>query len=156
MSIDKNSVIACKKGNPLFTCQRIAEQFGCTREYVRQILNKAGLPTSLRLPKSLCPQCGEPKRRQANLCPACSHKKHWVILQCTGCGQTFERRKSNYKRNTMEYQHSSTFSYSGKVFCNRSCFGRWLGSNYGVGIVLKQQKIRIQQLEDELARLKTL
>ncbi len=43
--IDCEKVILIRKCNPYFTLQDFADVFSCSREYIRQILTREGLPT---------------------------------------------------------------------------------------------------------------
>ena len=100
----------------------IARELGISRERVRQLLKREGLPTSR---KGLCSVCGNPTRRGTE---CHRHRKHphtlqRVIIECHICGGTREMYLYDYKR-----PRKLPF-----FFCSKHCYGKWLAANYGFG-----------------------
>ena len=89
MSKKSISIVAHRQNQPDWTLQQIASQVGASREYVRQVLSKAGLqtgavgsrgPITLHLGHGkICAWCAKPTRRGdwARLCWPCQQAGMW-------------------------------------------------------------------------------
>ena len=126
------TALALQKQHPDWTWQRIATEVGVTRERVRQVMAKAGIPNpSLALsllnePK--CQKCGlGVLRRHTKLCPECRYEDVEVYdLVCSECGKTFERKAWLQDRQDRINPHHGTI-----VFCGRPCQGKYLAKHSG-------------------------
>lgn len=118
---------------PPNTWTELAAKYGVTRERVRQIAVRYGMKINRALgakPIYVCP-CGAQVSREGILCREC----RWVTLPCGACGGPVRRlaRSLAYPSRTETRVRgvAGTAAYSGRVFCNRQCFGRWVGINAG-------------------------
>ena len=98
-----NPIIALRQANPDMVLREIGEIVGLTRERVRQILKREGLPTSTYRPVLFC-FCGKEtlltqSRYRSKYCSdACQaeaaakrHEATLSTLTCETCGGTFQR-----------------------------------------------------------------
>ncbi len=70
-------------------------------------------------------------------------RKHhgWIEQSCTTCGAMVKRAKSRLGWD-LKNRRKDLPQYTGKrMFCNRKCFGSWLGKNYG----FKRSKNPVEQ-----------
>lgn len=111
-------VIRLRKRNPCMTLAQIGSRVGRTRERVRQILSRAGLPTrALVLPKLRyeCPGCGRLLRGPNSGCRTCM----MGTFVCDGCGKEFQRRvaqqRSMFKKQQVAVVGSADGSESEMV-----------------------------------------
>lgn len=111
--------------------EAIAAEFGVTREYVRQQADKLGIESVRRQkPRRIC-SCGNEIVGKRDLCPECVY----VTLPCEECAAPVRRRASTLAQRmkyTTETPHGPAH-YSGRVFCNRKCFGYWASRHFGFG-----------------------
>jgi len=134
MIIDKIAICQRRIHNPLFTLQRIGDEFGCTREYVRQILKSNKLQTkSKRRFKVTCLNCGNEfsiwycnlHRRNGKFC---SRVCYWswcrTTIICKICGKAFTVRNSDIRGRLKKGQ-------SPPRFCSKRCQGKWLAKTAG-------------------------
>ena len=109
--------------HPEMTASAIARGAGVSRERVRQLLIRLGLPTRKpRIPISQCRHCQAPLyTRRAQFCSRdCNTQSRLMVLTCNTCQQTFQRRKLVHLHNlNLGYHH---------IWCSKSCQGRWLGN----------------------------
>lgn len=115
----------------------LGTEFGVSRELVRQIARKLGmgkLRAERLKPIRVC-ACGKQLEPEGNgLCQDC----RWVNLPCEWCGKPKKVLASLLAwRIARGSEYTSPdgrkISYSGRVFCNRSCMGLWLGREHGRG-----------------------
>ena len=130
---NRQKVFEIRQEHPNKSATEIAIEVGISRERVRQILTKLGLPTKVRNPyiPRHCRDCGRilSKTTKGVLCFACFNlqrrKETLAELTCFQCRKTFYRSKALHNiKKEKGYKHT---------FCNRKCLGRWLGLNYGYG-----------------------
>jgi hypothetical protein len=138
MNDRRAKIVALRKKNPCFTLQKIADITDCSRENVRQILDKEKLSTKGASYGSkgihICPSCGKSFRvsntRQIHCSHKCWHKSHSVTIECLQCGKKFEKRFSDliiypsHKRRG--YQHNCEF-------CSHSCAMKHYWKNKRMG-----------------------
>lgn len=100
---------------------QIAKEIGISRERVRQLLVKAGLPTSR---EEVCSICNRPTL-QGSLCHRHKNpprrKAATITIICHTCKKERTMLASDVRR-------------SRKVpffFCSKKCYGIWWGSTYG-------------------------
>jgi hypothetical protein len=134
--IGKERTEAIKKERQLNLCMTMADigrKFGVTREDVRQVLSKAGLPTRKWKQSFICSYCGKLLTGHGSMfCSReCYKNYHRVELQCDQCGQLFRRRLSEV-RATLKRRFENR-SESKLWFCGHKCQGYWLATNYGFG-----------------------
>ena len=74
-------VIRLRKGNPCMTLKQIGDRVGVTRERVRQVLSRAGLPTRALVSPKLryeCPGCGKLLLGPMFFCAFCESRVLWT------------------------------------------------------------------------------
>lgn len=130
----RDRVIELKNDNRFITQVEIGNEVGVSRERVRQILNKVGLNNASEIREKkkrerTCAYCGNPRSRNNHkYCSrACACKAHRVDVTCEECGSTVNRTLSEtkvYENYRNRHKH---------FFCDRVCFGKWVGKNYGFG-----------------------
>lgn len=133
-------VIGLRITNPALTLNEIGENVHLSRERVRKILKKAGLPTKR---KKFCALCGKErphatkkwfiKGKLRSLCADCNSlyqeradgriRNAWITLTCEYCKKHFERRCSVVRHRKKRGQKH--------IFCGKKCFGAWAGKNSG-------------------------
>lgn len=117
----RTKVLKVLKGNPALSYSIIANEFGVSRERIRQIARQNGYPPRRGVLKpKICPFCGKTyytnKQYCSRPCVYNSRKKR-IPVNCHQCGKTIERTPGNLR------------SKNGRYFCNRTCFMRWIGKN---------------------------
>ena len=125
-----NGQEACRlrREHPEFTLQKIADLLGCTKENVRLILKRKGLPTRGQRPEKPvpparpCAGCGKPLRdgQEEHCSIRCAQQPLRQPRSCSGCGNTFT--PSQHQVRSLWLEPTSP------VFCSKSCSGQWLGS----------------------------
>ena len=113
---------------PHGAAMEIAKQVGCSREFVRQVARREGYLTAKQWqplrpkPLKVCARCEKPvdNRSHSDYC----HECQYVTLPCNWCGKSIKRVAS---RVAWEINRGRT----GTVYCDRKCFGNWLGHNHG-------------------------
>ena len=115
-------IVRLRKRNPCMTLKQIGDKVARSKERVRQILSRAGLPTrGLVQPKLRyeCPGCGRLLRGPTSSCPTC----RMGTFVCENCGNEFQRgvavQRSLFKRGQK------------RLFCTKKCVGRFAGTHYG-------------------------
>lgn len=105
----------------------LAAIFGEDSDKARQ---HYGLP--LKRIKRWCRNCGKllVGDRKEFCSPKCYHEAHTVPLECSECGTIFYRRQSQVLYH-LNHPLSSNGKPQERFFCNKKCFGRWAGKNYG-------------------------
>lgn len=123
---DRKFVAVIRSAHPEYTLQQIANLFDVSRERVRQILVHFELPTRRQyLSKYRCPVCQIPKQH-ANRCRRCTLAANSIFVSCNTC-------KTEIRVTPGAYSRHMKFPYSGKFYCNKRCFGSFIGKNYGLG-----------------------
>ena len=115
---------------PCYTLQQIGNEFGLSRERVRQILNSQGEETQSlrRVTPQQCQRCGDIIAKNRIHCDKCQYELHHVQVICDQCGKLFWRSVSS----VLQYSFLSDNKRQ-HYFCDRKCFGRWTGRNRGFG-----------------------
>lgn len=117
METTAEKVRALRQQNPSMPTHLIAEKVGRSRERIRQLLVKLGLPTDLRQRVwDICPVCGGKKRREAKLCWKCYKESCWVKVPCYRCGMLIEIGKGALKTRRKRYS---------RTFCSYKCRALW-------------------------------
>jgi len=115
------SIIKERKNNLCATMQDIGIKYGVSRERVRQILCRAGLPTKKWVQMYQCNQCGKEMRRKGVFCSRqCEHQYHSVTLVCRNCKKEFARRAS-LTRWSLRYGRKEDKDW----FCSNKCKGEY-------------------------------
>lgn len=122
------------QATPFGALTEVGKKFGVTREYVRQIANAMGMGR-LYKESRVCLECGGEKAAASQLCQSCYQASRKVTLPCNNCGAPVTRSAAALVRRiakdiTTSTPHGSA-TYSGDVYCNRRCFGRWLAREHG-------------------------
>ena len=142
MTTRKISIISLKTSNPQKTLESIGEETGVSREYVRQVLQEAGVESSKVQPS--CHECGTflyPSKARPytdlktghRYCRACRHGMVWGTYSCKNCEKDVVRRKRDILRANPKY-----------VFCNKYCQGQYIGKNYGKGSTRKAYRTALK------------
>lgn len=130
----------------------IAVEVGCTRELVRQVANRIGAVGRLYASRlqTICSSCGGPIGigNKSGICRSCK----WIELSCAACGQPVRRLASRlaWTNGRPNRANGNTAIANGRAFCNRSCFGNWLGRNFGWGSTYQND---MGDAEREIARV---
>jgi len=117
-----------RRKDPPLSVAEIARIVGRSRERIRQILTESGLSTArVPDPRRRCRVCGRRKSYplKRGFCISCFPSSRWITFSCPVCGKSFSRRFVHIR-----YQISKR-GYN-NFFCSRTCFGKWLGSSFGV------------------------
>ena len=125
-----SQALALRSQNPQLRATEIASRTGVSRERVRQILKKAGLPTKFVSDPGLycCNSCGKRLAYRINkfgLCLAClKASRHALVYKtfiCEICGLPFERRMAEVR---------SAKKYGRRIrWCARACQGKAFGKS---------------------------
>ncbi len=123
--IDIKAVIDFRKANPCFTMETVATHFGCTREYVRQILKANGMPTWHLFTHKHCIVCGKDMYQdRISFCSNKCKREHVNIpIECENCGKIFTVRAS-YLLSRIRTKRPEP------RFCSKRCQGAWIGKNH--------------------------
>ena len=121
-------ILEIRINNPCATLQQIGNQTKLTRERVRQILNKHGLPTHHyhQRKQYTCLNCGKIITTDAtHFCSRkCRHNYSQITVICSECNESFVISKTDLIARTKRH-------IIPKMFCSKTCFGRWVGKNHG-------------------------
>lgn len=136
---------------PFGALVEVGKVFGVTRERVRQIAKANGFASYRdqeretrvipgRAGRTLCRDCGKPyggKRFAENhvsrtRCPDC----RWVMIDCAQCGKpkkvaTYDYISHLSPATAQSRAEKGQPQYTGRVFCDHECQGRWMGINVG-------------------------
>lgn len=123
--IDTAKIVAARKANPCLTLEAVGERFGCTREYVRQILKGKGEKTRHLITHKHCIACGN---QMGNACVSfCSRKCQYAYVRipiaCKECGVIF-RVRASYLISRRKHGKDANF-------CSNKCKGIWIGKTFG-------------------------
>lgn len=132
-----------RKRNPCATLERLAEMmaeqtgYKVSRENVRQMLDRRGLPTHRNNKiEYTCVHCGGTFKRYRREKPSafcsweCKKAHNLVPLVCETCGEMF-MRPQYVVLNWAKSPTVTPIATAEHIFCSRECHGRWLGSHYG-------------------------
>lgn len=130
--VSVKAIVKMREKFPCYTLQRIGDEFGVTRERIRQILSSEGRETKSlqRLTPRRCQRCGAKISTNRLHCKKCQYELHHVQLECGYCGKLFWRRVSE----VLHYSFIDGLEIKNArqhYFCNRSCFGKWVTSSHG-------------------------
>ena len=143
----REDIVRIRRQEPCATLQNIGSRCGVTRERVRQILAKEGLPTAKIT--GYCRECGEPlTQKYQRYCPnKCFNiyrqRMKNILVSCSYCGNLFPRERSAINAMAArDYQHA---------FCNHICHAKWISKNRRSrkGIGLKHNWDLIWKLDKE-------
>ena len=114
----KSKVLLILSKNPTISYSVVADMVGVTRERVRQIAQRNGYPPRKgQLKSKICPFCGKTFYTRNIYCsPICKYEssRRRIVVNCHQCRKSLERTPGTMR------------SKSGRYFCNRVCFGRWV------------------------------
>lgn len=132
---------------PFGTLTKVGTMFGVTRQRVQQIAVANGfvgynsqMPEVRVVPgrmgRLLCPDCGNemPNRDQHIAQDRVSKKRcdscRWTLVSCSDCGKPVRRLTSSLISRIDEATTRNAAGrpvYTGRAFCDRACFGRYIG-----------------------------
>lgn len=96
---------------------KLAREFKCTRALVNKVARSLEFESFIE--EKLPPQCSECERPSIRG-GLCSYHLR-VHLRCNLCGAPVSRLRSEYNNRLKSDR------YTGKVYCDRTCFGRYIG-----------------------------
>jgi hypothetical protein len=120
---------------PPGTLTVLGEEFGLSRERVRQIAKGIGLTSTpgvrRKRPRRVCASCGKTMESKATsaLCLAC----RWITLICDNCQAPIRRLASTVVQRMASNERRLAAGlrlYSGRSFCNRHCRSEWGWKHY--------------------------
>ena len=130
--------------SPHRKASNMAEAIGCSRERVRQVLNKLKLPTSFR-PIHACRLCKKPIPgvQRVYCSDTCRKRQYRIFRICIQCGEHFQllAKRIAYEKRMLRHPHYGSW-------CSNRCQGQWLGLNYGKGAGKQTHCKRGHELED--------
>jgi len=95
--VNKQSIFTLREENPEWTLDAIGKEVGVTRERVRQILKKRGLPTKAKRTPKLCAACNIRIEASRKFCsPECRKKNSSITFTCSFCGVDVTWARSVY------------------------------------------------------------
>jgi len=84
--VNKQKIFTFREEHPEWTLDAIGKEVGVTRERVRQILKKRGLPTKARKTSKLCAVCSIRVAYSRKFCsPECRRKNSSITFKCSFC-----------------------------------------------------------------------
>ena len=100
----------------------VAARVGVSREFMRQLDAKYGLPFRTghqnAMPRPPCVYCGEPVIGSRKEHPY--HRKcTWVTLDCSVCGRPFKRRRGQARARANDRR------YRGRAVCSGPCLRKF-------------------------------
>jgi hypothetical protein len=113
--------------------REVAREFGATDQAVYLLAKRLGMRRVVKArPARLCAGCGvRLKGKKREVCRTCA----WVELPCDYCAQPVRRRtrqlETRLERAVPNPNGPGTITSKGRVFCNKKCFGAWLGTHHG-------------------------
>lgn len=130
MSERSDTIYRLRRENPNWPAAEIARHVGCSRERVRQLLNRTGLPTKAMLPPppdyGCCAGCGvkATAKRKGDFCLLC-RRSRVTQLVCVNCKTQFTRKAYMEERSVRHGRRTGPF-------CGKRCHGFWLAVRYGI------------------------
>ena len=118
---------------PIGAQRELAKQFGVSPQWIQQIVNRYGFTGHVSTRTvTVCGRCGkEIPKGSRGLCFPC----RWIELPCSNCGKPKRVRAAEIARRidgVEKRRATGQPAYSGNVYCDRRCFGEWLGRNHGI------------------------
>jgi hypothetical protein len=112
--VNKQSVFTLREEHPDWTLDAIGKEVGVTRERVRQILKKKGMPTkSTRIPK-VCSVCGIRVETSRKFCSSeCRKKNSSITFKCSFCNVDVTWAKSVFNAQKRRGYKN--------IHCSREC-----------------------------------
>jgi predicted RNA-binding Zn-ribbon protein involved in translation (DUF1610 family) len=107
------------------TDSEIAREIGISRERVRQLRVKLGVPRNVKL-SNRCFDCGKPMRAGRKRCPECHQAfkdAQWASMRCDNCGKEYVIRASRARAKSKK---GSKYD-----FCSKRCQGLYAASHWG-------------------------
>jgi hypothetical protein len=106
-STKRIAIVAYRRQNPYATQTEIGQAIGLSRERVRQLLKKMGLPAVVKdpakIPNYFCDSCGEliyaerQARSKYKFCNReCYHASRVLTIECFVCGELFLMQLSQW------------------------------------------------------------
>ena len=157
--------------------QDIADQFGVTREWVRQVIIKFKLQdySGRQIPvidrRKTCSYCNNKVEREAKVIGygysyrmahrECVEKAVWSEPTCHSCNTPFKIRTKELNRQMARRTADWT---KGIIFCSKQCYGRYWGRMFGNGAQARTRNytkrsrgvetVHLNNAKDEIKSLK--
>ena len=115
----KNKIKRLRQKNPFMTMPEIASIVGVRKQYVHEVLTKAGLSTIIPSYRSgtYCKICNNNTKYKPLLCSKeCRIKYYNLEVTCSFCNKKFLRNKRK-----LEYSYRMGYEY---IHCSRRCYNR--------------------------------
>ena len=124
LTVRDRELLKLRRNNPCYTLQQIANEFGVSRERVRQILSLHQKRTRhLKTTKYCCLRCGVEITKNRKYCSQkCFFEDHNILVTCDHCGKQFYRMVSAVLSYPNRPMNPRNF-----IFCDKSCFGKYFG-----------------------------
>src|SRR3972149_10314595 len=139
-SLIEDKLIKLRQENPCLTLQALGDIIHRSRERVRQLLAKNNVATKrISLPKYQCQQCHRKiaKDNKSGFCRQCKHPNTYMDIPCFHCGKIVHRQIAAIKNNLTRGGH-------GNVFCDKSCFGKYIAAKTGFTVYPEHMNFRIK------------
>ena len=139
--VDRYACKAIPAGTiPYGTLSVLAKEVGVSRERVRQILRSGMGLEFMPLAARVCKVCGQPAKKGSRYCLDCGHPP----VACVWCGTITRkpRRRVVGLIGKIQKTPSGPAAYTGRFFCNRTCFATWVGTNNGAGSPAHPNRIK--------------
>ena len=114
--------LALRAANPTMRAVDIAREIGCTRQRVRQILIRAGLPSSSWRPPRICPGCNMKFSWQVkgSLCGGCQfdpaiNTARYLAITCDVCGTLIVGTRRDFHMQQREGRQHRGY------YCSQEC-----------------------------------
>lgn len=113
----------------------LAKEYGVTRELVRQLAVKLNYEQLKPTKTQYFCICGK-EMKSATICSDCRQFE----IPCEFCKSPVKRSIAAHARKLLHGKHKVTdkdgnfkayAEYTGRVFCNKICHGKWLGKKHG-------------------------
>ena len=112
--VNKQRVFALREEHPDWTLDAIGQEVGVTRERVRQILKKGGMPTKAKRTPRLCSVCKIRVETSRKFCSSeCRKKNSSITFQCSFCGIDVTWARSVYNAQKRRGYKN--------IHCSREC-----------------------------------
>ncbi len=114
----------------------VGKEFGVTRERIRQLRKKYGIPSFRVLKeKRYCLTCDRLLFANNHGIYCRAHRPlAGQYVECGSCGKQFFLANYNITARTRPVHRLRTGPRTTPFFCSRSCYGKWWGTHYGYGM----------------------
>lgn len=138
-------IVLLRKNNLCMTQDEIARRVNLSAARVGQILKAGGIEPKHWIQKRVCLNCGGVilmkktpggyRHYNRHFCDMRCYleyrnKNHYLTVYCFNCGKKLKRRITDLLQYDFRIKHGS----KGRTFCDKKCFGQYIGTHYGFGV----------------------